>query len=405
LPFHPLIASGQVLVADPKMVIAYDLHSGQVSGRYELEAAESDRPISFGDEASFTLASAGDCVYARLGASAQQLSDRRPSQCDETFLVCLDIARDQDNCLKRKWRLRAQDARSEPAMFEGPPMVRGDLLYVAVSTFSGVQVISSIECYDAPTGTRIWRQKVCEAPAPGLSETPHRQHLLTGAASNIVYCTHSGAIVAVDASSGRRIWAFRYPTKRVARVVGATSSRDPSPCLFAEGCIFAAPADADRILCLDATTGSLLWESQPIETVNLFGVVEGRLVVTTDSWPRGIRALDCRSGFTMRQWFYPDDGQSELPTLGRGLIAADKLFWPTYYGMRVLSVGEDPFRAGENYYLQSCLNAQSGNCAFGEGYLAIADTNRIRAFRLTDNDQATQRTETGPEHGETAISR
>src|SRR5262249_1171146 len=149
--------------------------------------------------------------------------------------------------------------------------------------FEGRQAIAAIECYDAEGAegrseppARRWRQEIWSAES-GSEPARQRHDLLTVAGPNVVYCTHSGAIVALDGAGARRAWAYRSP--RVGRIPALTLPRDLCPCISAEGRLYSAPADSDRILCLDARSGELVWE-QPALVVQLLGVSQGRLFAT-----------------------------------------------------------------------------------------------------------------------------
>jgi outer membrane protein assembly factor BamB len=388
MAFYPVIHAGQVLIAGPGRVIAYEAASGKETGRYELMGDIAEASTASGGTASqvadrsFTLTVAGECAYARLGASAMQPPEGREGGCGESYLICLFLSREKDGRLRPRWRIRAQDGRQQPAMFEGSPLVRGGRAYVAVALFSGVRLATTLHCYDAATGVNYWRVPICEASEMKVGKPRCRQYLLTAALGNIVYCSHSGAVVAVDATSGRRSWAIRYPSRGMTRTSGTSSVRDVAPCLYANGRIFAAPADSDRILCLDAETGQELWESQPVEVVHLLGVAYGRLIFTTGSWPRGVHAIDCDTGRMVRQCMFPGDGQSELPSLGRGVLADGKLCCPTLFGIRVLGLEDLQPDTIDDYYVQSVLGRSAGNLAMGEGYLALADAERLHVFRI-----------------------
>src|SRR5262249_5342027 len=158
-------------------------------------------------------------------------------------------------------------------------------------------------------------------------------------------------------ASGRRAWAFRY--SQVGRTADLTLPRDVCPCIYAEGRLYAAPADSDRILCLDARSGELVWE-QPALLVQLVGASHGRLFATIGGGPPSLRAFSAASGGEV--WRAPDDGSGQA-TFGRGFLSDHFVFWPTRSGLRVLRQEN-----GEQVDPGSSA-APWGNLALGEGHL------------------------------------
>jgi outer membrane protein assembly factor BamB len=222
---------------------------------------------------------------------------------------------------------------------------------------------------------------VCEAREISDGEPRLHQHLLTLAGPNVVYCSHSGAVVAVDTITGRRSWAARYPRREPATADARPSARDLAPCVYAGGRLFTAPADADRLFCLDAGTGQLVWESQTTEVVHLIGVSNGKVIFTTDVKPRGIRAADAATGQMLIDWLIPPSSDGNLPSLGRGLLTGDKVYWPTRdLGLCVLNQADGEPDPSDNYYFQQRFGRSLGNLAFGEGCLAIATAEQLRLF-------------------------
>ncbi len=96
--------------------------------------------------------------------------------------------------------------------------------------------------------------------------------------------------------------------------------------MFSDGRLYLAPVDADRILCLDAANGRLLWEREGLEVVHFLGVTRGGAYFTT---PRGLQCVNAWSGDpgALPSWAQPAEGR--LPGLGRGLLAGSWLLWPT----------------------------------------------------------------------------
>jgi hypothetical protein len=148
--------------------------------------------------------------------------------------------------------------------------------------------------------------------------------------------------------------------------------RDLAPCVYENGFVYAAPHDSDRIFCIDAITGRVLWEAEAVEIVHLLGVAHGRLFAATRN---GVQAFNAATG--RPEWQQPGNGR--LPSLGRGLLAGSGLYWPTQdldLPNRVLALCDglpllDPVR----------LNGlPPGNWAYGQGCLAIAGLSELVVF-------------------------
>ncbi|OAI46433.1 hypothetical protein AYO44_11425 [Planctomycetaceae bacterium SCGC AG-212-F19] len=387
LAFYPVIVGDRILVADCRYVTVFDLLTGKRLRRFDLldqqaglPALDMQVPVAHGQR--YTLTVDGDHVYARLGTTAMALSaDHRNGNnaadaTADTFLVCLRLA--ADGRLTSQWIVPAvTNGEKVPAAFEGAPLAHQGRLYAARTAFTPAAAVAQIECYDAVTGNRLWRQDVAAGQETIDGDAPrHRQQLLTLAGNNVVYCTHAGAVVAVDAVTGRRVWAVRYPRRVYRRLDGLPLARDLAPAVYAAGRVYVAPADADRIFCLDANTGRTLWESKPIEAVHLLGVVQGRLIFTTGDRPRGIRGLDAGTGADSRQWMHPEGGHGELPSMGRGVFAGGRLLWPTSEGLRILK--DDGQLADDDFVPLN--GVPSGNLAVGNGAVIVATDRELIGY-------------------------
>src|SRR5258708_4767326 len=114
-----------------------------------------------------------------------------------------------------RW-LATPDETKRGAVFEGAPIVQDGRVYIAATRVEGGQTITAIHCYPADaegTPRALWRRDVSSTQELRGNEHRLRHHLLTLAGSCVVYCSHSGAIVALDADTGRNVWAVRYPTQ------------------------------------------------------------------------------------------------------------------------------------------------------------------------------------------------
>jgi outer membrane protein assembly factor BamB len=387
LAFHPVIVDNQVLVADARHVTAYDLQTGEPSVWYDVTKEKGGLEdllrlnLPAPADLRYTLTVANDCVFARLGV--QQLSaDHKPRQ-NLSFLVCLRL-RPGDKEERLRWQV-APDEANPASVFEGAPVVRDGRAYIAATRVEKGQTITSIHCYPIRTDDTprpIWRKDICSTQELGPKERRFRHHLLTLAGPRLVYCSHSGAIAALDADTGRRAWAVRYPPRSneallAGSVEGNGGPRDLVPCVYSAGRIYAAPADSDRILCLDSDSGRTIWEKRSVEVVHLLGVGRGRLIFTT---MKGIQAVDAASGTGPRGWCMPDT--EELAPLGRGFLVTNMVFWPTARGLRVLDI-EDGQQLAE--FVPGVLPAARGkklvgNLVYANGCLAVANTRELRLY-------------------------
>jgi outer membrane protein assembly factor BamB len=246
-------------------------------------------------------------------------------------------------------------------------------VWIAATRFNGDRAKTSILCYGADgsgSPPLRWQQDVCEAREP-MTARRYQHHLLTLAGDKIVYCSHSGAVVALDARTGRRVWAMRYPSQGRPRPDDSLP-RDLTPCVFADGRLYVAPADTDKLLCLDPATGAVLWERGDIDLVHLLGVGQGRLIFTT---PNGLRAVSAVDGTDEGGWAQERDQDKPTP-LGRGLLIGDFVLWPTVNG--VFAVRQKDGQ--ETYHPTLKRVLPKGNLLYANGCLVVAGRDVLSVF-------------------------
>jgi outer membrane protein assembly factor BamB len=388
-PRHfPVINGGLVFLSNARSVAGYDLATAKKVGSFEFQAISPLVADSHfvGGSLDHTVTVAGNRLYATLTIPGIELA--KESHLDYV-LVCLDLPPQSDGRFQLRWQRSASvgDGKDtySPAYWEGAPVVSDDQIYVARTKTDKSRSITSIECLHADSGRLLWQKEVCFAP-----DTEHRRpHLLTLAGRNLVHASDSGAIVALDAATGKRIWARRYQGRKPQIETSDSSPRGLAPAVYHHGRVFAAPADFDGILCLNSQTGGRLWEIRGIEVVHLLGIAKGKLIFTTsktDKWPASIRAVDSETGADIRQWIQTGDSGG-IVSYGRGFLAGDQVFWPTqnpHTGERVLYVlnqedGQltvDPSR----FWQVRC-----GNMALGGGFLAVADDENLYIYAPPTN--------------------
>ncbi len=398
LAYHPLVVHDQVLLADARSVFGYGLfpENGQAKKLFHFtlpEAAEPEAPVAARpgqQDQRFTLTAWKNRVFARLGG--QHLGAKTGAGTDfaPSFLVCLDLQGVKPGQLL--WKIPAQTPQDAAAFFEGAPLVEEGRVYSAISWVVAQRVHTALVCFDALTAKRLWWREVCETGEFEENRIPRsRQHLLTLGGGGLYYCSHSGAVVALDPWSGQYLWAARYPARSPRTDEVSLSSRDLAPCIYSDNRLFLAPRDVDRILCLDAATGRLLWQREGIEVVHLLGVTRGRVYFTT---PGGLRCIDSGApeGDSPRKtWLQP--AQGTLPGLGRGLLAGGWLLWPTQdpklplRGVTLAEGEQERFAIEKKAPLEpeflepTMLRAiLPGNMAFGQDCLAVAGLDKLAVY-------------------------
>jgi outer membrane protein assembly factor BamB len=405
LAFHPVVVGHRALVADARHITAYDLRTGKSETWYDVSKdfggmrPNLTLPTPLLD-LRYTLTVSGPFLFARLGT--QTIRDvRGPRRTDdaESALVCLGLEPGKTGH-RFRWMVRAIDvARKEYAVFEGAPLVHDGRVYIAATRLEADRAITAIHCYPAEvedsSPAPLWRTDICEThetpPAPAVRGIPappaqrSRHHLLTLAGTNVVYCSHSGAVVAVDARQGTRSWALRYPRREKRELGDDPDLRDLAPCLYAGGKVYVAPSDCESLFCLDPTTGATIWQRERLDVVHLLGVGQGRLIFTTWRNPRqgklhagGLRAVGADDGSDHTGWSLPDDGGGLAP-FGRGLLVGDLVLWPTArqpYG--VFAVRQKDGQQPDNPALLHRLPA--GNLVYANGCLLVADQQTLHAF-------------------------
>jgi len=370
LAFFPVIMEDRVYVADACRIFAWDLlEPGEPVLIHDVRnaARKVSTPLQVPVSGSprFTLTTAEGMLFARLGATSTPALDGA----SVNWLVGLGTVRNVEQLIPF-WHLPPPEAE---AIWEGAPVIVDGRLYAAYSRLTGDRLQTSIACF---TGLHqsgelpelVWKREVISTPT-NPNDSHERHELLTLAGSQLIFCSHTGAIVAVETANGAPVWAYRYPRTETP----SSSFRDLCPPVYEDGRIFVAPTDSDHLFCLDVATGRRLWERTGLEVVQLLGIANGRLIVTTDGPLRGIRGLNVQDGSDQAPHGWTQHDEGGLTTFGRGLIAGERVFWPTRQGVFVLAA-----KTGEP--LRPVLSDMSGNLTFARGVLVITTPTHIKAY-------------------------
>ena len=395
LSYHPVTFGDIVLVNNARSIWALNLLTGEPAWPSERGTAEiyppapeertgvPNLPCSGVPFHSMTIADGR--LYARMGSSvtnpASDTTNATTEIENETFesdLVCLDLAEGQG---KLVWKLEAQSVLKD-WRFEGAPLVMGGRAYIAVSR-RRPQFEFAIACFEASTGTLLWNRPLIMARG-NVEATQNRvSHvLLTAGAGRLYLSSDAGAIIAVNARDGRDEWAVTYESLGALRPTVNPLSFGLNPPMFHDGLVFVAPQDSNSILCIEADSGRVRWKignSDPVRWRHLLGVIrggaEGHLILSGAS----LSCIDIATGklvYGPRKAIRPPPAEQGF---GRGLIAGDKILWPTREAIQVIDAATGtPL---EIKHLNTPGSPQiGGNLAIAGGLLVVAQPERLVAY-------------------------
>ncbi|HVK11460.1 MAG TPA: PQQ-binding-like beta-propeller repeat protein, partial [Gemmataceae bacterium] len=379
LVFHPIVADGRAFVGDGARVWSIDLLTGHTATVFWVKEGE-DTTVPSRTGARHTLTAKDGIIYARLGPAGLKAPGG-------SFLTAFG-RKPTGDAWEQLWRLSPPAGDGAAAHFEGTPVVRGQYLYAAVWRLAGAEAAASVVCYriDDPKAVPelAWQRPVGRA-ATEPNETRHRHDLLSLAGPYVIYATHGGTVIALDAATGRPAWEYRYP--RDERPT-QPRYRDLCPALVDGGRVYVAPADTDRLLCLDAYTGRLIWERETIEVVHLLGVARGRLIATVGGPTKGIRGFNLRTGADSGPggWTIHDDGGAI--TFGRGLVSEEAVVWPTRHGLYFLDPADgtflrEPIRTPQRpdpHKVPGDAPSTFGNLCFADGCLIVTTATDVWGY-------------------------
>ncbi len=369
--YHPIVAKGYVIVCNQSQVLAYRLQEGpgeaeRPAWTYELRTAGAAgfgrMPYGVTAPPQFTLTASGDRLYVRLG-TPMAAPLRKAGRTLESYVVCLSLSADG----KLLWQRRIDEPDT---VFEGAPVVAGDRVFIAART-GGSMLRSTVYCFDARTGRKLWSRLVCESPQSGryYDRLDTAQSLITVGQGLAFYATNLGAVAALDTETGEIRWIWTYPRKQGGYY--ARQARRPTvrAAIYDRGRLFVAPADADRVSCLDASSGRVLWEVtagtlDATGSFQMLGIHDDCLIISGEQ----VMALEATTG--RKLWQFPPAG-GRLAARGRGVLAGDLLYVPDETQIYVLDVKTGrPDRPAVELVNQH--HQQPGNLIVADGYLIVA---------------------------------
>lgn len=146
--------------------------------------------------------------------------------------------------------------------FCSPPMVRGDRLYVGMTSQPGGDSESYLCCFDRSTGALLWRTFICSVSGRFSNMNQGRflglmpLTMLAQGNGMIYTATHQGAVAALNPVNGSIHWLGLYASGSARNAT--MFSRPPSAPVLHRGRLYVLPMDVDRLLVYDAMDGSAL---------------------------------------------------------------------------------------------------------------------------------------------------
>lgn len=234
-------------------------------------------------------------------------------------------------------------------------------------------------------GTLLWESVSFRLPganALALDRGPfERNGLMAVDGTRLIVCDQTAIIACVDALTGALLWAYPYalemPVDRAApeRNVKPGDTWEANPILLSEGMALVTPLNAKNLLALDASTGRRVWWA-PKETARyLLGARRGTVFIS-GKWAC---AYEVRSG--KKRW--PLDPVPEVRWVpgGRGLVAEDGLFIPTDEGLKVLDPDTGEVRREYVWRTGASAVTAVGNLAATASHLVVAGEQELFGFR------------------------
>lgn len=391
----PVVVDDLVLIQDVGRLRCLDLNTGKPawtgvnSGAFFSSGAgrENVHVIMDGQQLSsiprlgqrrFTLSGFGETLVATVGGQNAR----------NTKLLGFDLT------MEGAFRFAEVDADDfEPHggtwSFQGAPLCDENFCWVGLRNRTATAQ-EFVACYDMNTGQQKWRSRICSGETIGHGTTEELSHqLLTLHEGTLYYSTNLGAIASLSAADGAIEWITKYPRKGPTRENLLDepwyAQRDLTPCLYHDGLLFAAPSDCEFVFALDASTGTMVWQSDIAkDATQILGVGEGDQLVLSG---RRLWWLDAYTGELSRNVAanpYPSGEFAHLRGHGRGLLANGNIYWPTETEdaseIHVLSQRTGVRQRQAIDLLEA--KARAGNLIVAGDHLLIAAPEELFVFRL-----------------------
>ena len=412
LYFYPLVVRNWALLNNSSQIFAFNIqdgkpafegsHFGQIYPRGGLVAKEVKRDARNRLAADpllppqYSMTVFNSRLFARMGTQLTSRAVGFDTGYAGNRIVCINLEREG----ALEWNFPSEEEEAEfdrdKWSFEGPPLADNNGVYVVMRQ-GAMQAVCHVACLDLQTGKLRWRQKICQSNTPGRGTRNEITHtLLTLSERSLYLNTNLGAIASLRTEDGQLRWVYRYErtTSAVASDPPSHFGRTLNPCVYARGVVIAAPRDSPSLMAFDAKNGRLLWKSAPMTSypLHLLGVADDTLLAAGENlwW------FNVITGRAYAVWPQPSN-RSGPRGYGRGLLAGDRVYWPTRDNIYVFD--QKLVQNGPQFYpvqrgiialrrpdLPAGQQAEGGNLVAGNGFCLIAGRDRLQAFSLVPSD-------------------
>jgi outer membrane protein assembly factor BamB/tetratricopeptide (TPR) repeat protein len=286
--------------------------------------------------------------------------------------------------------------------FCGPPLVRGDRVYVGICTSPMGEEEGRVLCLDRRTGIPLWERFLVSVNATRMwfgGSMNYVSHLTMLEEDRGILFAHTnlGVLAALDAVSGRILWLTKYPrvnpqyNRNTGQYGGEFNRPAASPLVLYRDKIFALPQDRVDLLTFDPGTGALL-PNPPCKAVSeerdwrsfyrLVGMMQNFMVLggagNTESF---VLNVDEGIGYNLMT--------TQVSGTGQGWIDGETLYLPTMVGGKgglTILHGVRSWRPFDQVPWWP-LN-EGGNVLRGGNYLVYASATRLSIFADSETVKA-----------------
>jgi hypothetical protein len=331
----PVAIDNTVFVTDGFRLHAWDLRSGEPVLDSDLPAVA--RPIFNVAVPCPMLSVDAQTIYVRSGMLRQRPGPAAKNPLLAGELLGLRWYRNNNNkgqgTIVPAWRLPPPHP---DAFWQGAPLVVGRRMWAAYGRIDGGRLRHAVACYeptDASDKPQLrWQTEVSSHPWLPSHEARPRCELLTWADERIIYNTNNGLVVALDAATGRRLWAFSYSRQTRSR---GDLPLHPAPAIYDNGRVFVAPVDSSAVYALDVCQGRILWEWTGVQGAILHAATPSHLLVSVQRPQAGLAGIHLRTGSARPNdggWFLP----LREPMRAATFVSPQAFFYPARAGVLCL---------------------------------------------------------------------